>query len=257
LSTVATIIRKVVPKRFRPIGYLEHLVETRTGGRVKAGPFAGLRYIRGAVGSAYVPKLLGTYERELNDCLEEACGFGFSCIIDIGAAEGYYAVGLARRNPDARVIAFEMDPKGRKALEEMATLNEVGQQIAVRAKCGPGDLQAALPSGGKALVVCDVEGDEDVLLDPDQVPKLRRAHILVEMHDFIQRGITENMIERFAATHQVKRIWQQPRSRAEMPWRTVGTALLPGRYLDWAVSEWRPVQMSWLWMKPFPFQSER
>jgi hypothetical protein len=26
--------------------------------------------------------------------------------------------------------------------------------------------------------------------------------------------------------------------------------VFPARYVDWAVSEWRPVRMSWLWMKP-------
>ena len=32
--------------------------------------------------------------------------------------------------------------------------------------------------------------------------------------------------------------------------RTLGTMALPVSYLDWAVSEWRPERMSWLWMTP-------
>jgi hypothetical protein len=55
---------------------------------------------------------------------------------------------------------------------------------------------------------------------------------------------------RFESTHRIKHIWQEERSRDEFPWRTAGTAVLPRRYLDWAVSEWRPDRMSWLWMEP-------
>src|SRR6266446_5569422 len=96
-EVTAEFIRSVIPARWRPIGYLEHLVRSRTGGRVPKGPFAGMRYIDNAFGSAYVPKLLGIYERELNDCIERACALSFPLIIDIGAAEGYYAIGMALR----------------------------------------------------------------------------------------------------------------------------------------------------------------
>jgi hypothetical protein len=250
LSAIASFIRKIVPKRFRPIGYIEHLVNTRTGGRVGSGPFAGMRYIDNAVGSAYVPKLLGIYERELNEAIDEACALSFPLIIDIGAAEGYYATGLALRNKNARIIAFEMEQEGREALQAMLELNQSVSRVEIRGKCEPAELRTILQREQRALILCDVEGDEETLLNPTVVPELRLGHLLVEMHDFIHPGVTDRVIQRFEATHQIERIWQVPRKRSEMPWRTLGTFFLPRRYLDWAVSEWRPVQMSWLWMKP-------
>ena len=57
--------------------------------------------------------MLGTYEKELNSVIEEACAAHPSLIVDVGAAEGYYACGMALRNPQARVVAFEMQAKGR------------------------------------------------------------------------------------------------------------------------------------------------
>jgi predicted O-methyltransferase YrrM len=170
--------------------------------------------------------------------------------VDIGAAEGYYAIGLARRNPQAKVIAFEMEPRGQSALREMAALNSVADRIEVNGKCEAADLIAALGDVPSPIVICDVEGYEEKLLDPQAVSALRHATILVELHDFIIPSITEKLKERFGATHRVEHIWQQPRSRDDFPWHTLGTALLPKSYLDWAVSEWRPVQMSWLWMVP-------
>lgn len=214
------------------------------------GPFAGMKYIQGAVGSAYVPKLLGIYERELNSRIEQACALNFPLIVDIGAAEGYYAVGLARRNPNARIIAFEMEQKGQDALKKMALLNDVASRVEIRGKCELADLQEALRSAERSLIICDVEGYEEVLLDPDAIPELCRTHLLVEMHDFIYPGVSDRIAERFRETHKAHRIWQETRSRSDLPYRTFGTAILPRSYLRWAVSEWRPVQMSWLWMEP-------
>ena len=247
---IASLVRKIVPARFRPIGYLLHLTRERTDCRVMAGPFAGMRYVTDSVGSAYVPKLLGTYESELALQVESICHRKPSLIIDIGAAEGYYAIGLAVRNPQARVIAFEMDVQGQAALREMASLNGVAGRVEIRGKCEPTDLAAVLGDTPSPVIVCDVEGYEQNLLDLKAVPALARATVLLELHDFIIPGITEELLARFSGTHRIEHIWQQPRSREQFPWRTFGTSLLPKSYLDWSVSEWRPVRMAWLWMEP-------
>src|ERR1700722_2566319 len=105
-SRVTSFLRKSIPARFRPIGYLESLARQQTSCRVRTGPFAGMRYGSVSVGSAYIPKLLGIYERELSSFIEAACLKRPDLIVDVGAAEGYYAVGLAVRNPTAKVIAF-------------------------------------------------------------------------------------------------------------------------------------------------------
>ena len=73
---IVTIIRRVIPERFRPIGYLTHLVRERTGCQVLQGPFAAMNYVRNSVGSCYLPKLLGIYERELSKCVEAICASG-------------------------------------------------------------------------------------------------------------------------------------------------------------------------------------
>lgn len=244
------ILRALIPQRLRPIGYLTSLTRERTGCAVRQGPFAGMAYVKVSQGSAYIPKLLGIYERELAPQVEALVGRNPRLIVDVGAAEGYYAVGLARRLPQARVIAYEMEPGGQTALRDMAKLNRVDNRLDVRGKCEPSDLDAALADEPAPVVVCDVEGYEEKLLDPVAVPALKRAAILVELHDFIIPRITETLKERFGHTHRIEHIWQESRHRDEFPWKTSGTRLLPKSYLDWAVSEWRPVKMAWLYMEP-------
>ena len=257
-SKLAELVRLAVPESLRPIGYLTLLVRERTVGRVRCGPFSGLHYPERAIGSAYLPKLLGTYERELAPVIEEVCSRRPSLIIDVGAAEGYYAIGLARRNPQARVIAFEQEALGRSALEQAALLNGVHPRVQIRGRCGPAELEAALAAncnGGRvattrSFVLCDIEGDELVLLNPAIVPALKHASVLVETHDFVHAGTTDELRKRFDGTHLIRIIQQEPRSGGEFPFRTIWTSMLPRSYLDWAMSEWRPVRMNWLWMTP-------
>jgi hypothetical protein len=207
--------------------------------------------VEDSIGSAYIPKLLGIYESELAEEVESICSRKPDLIVDIGAAEGYYAVGLAVRNPSARVVAFETQATGQADLREMARLNRVSSRVEIRGKCEPTHLREVLTQSNAPSIVCDVEGYEDKLLDPQAVPTLIKAAILVELHDFIVPGITESLRARFAATHRIAYISQQSRSREQFPWRTLRTRLLPKSYLDWSVSEWRPVPMAWFWMVPY------
>jgi hypothetical protein len=247
---IGSFLKWLIPARYRPIGYLLHLTRTRTGCRVHSGSFVGMRYVADSIGSAYIPKLLGIYENELSAEVEDICRRKPGLIVDIGAAEGYYAVGLAMRNPQASVIAFEMESRGQSALLEMCGLNQVSNRVTVRGKCEPSDLGIVLEEVADPVIICDVEGYEEKLLDLQTVPSLARAAILVELHDYLIPGITDKLKRRFEATHRIKHIWQQERSRLQFPWSTFGTRLLPKSYLDWSVSEWRPVQMAWLWMEP-------
>ncbi|CAN5678907.1 hypothetical protein BH11PSE6_BH11PSE6_20400 [soil metagenome] len=244
-----TLARKLTPDAVRPHRYFAALARSRTGQRVIAGPFKDMRYIDRSVGSAYVPKLLGIYERELASVVEQIVASRPSLIVDVGAAEGYYAVGLACRLPDTRMIAFEMEAGGRAAVAELAAANNVADRVTILATCEPEGLGAALDGQKGAVVIMDVEGYEDVLLDPAKVPALASTTFLVELHEFAVAGIADTIAKRFAPTHDLELIWAEGRSRADFPWRTMVTRLLPARYIDGAVSEMRPPRMSWFFAR--------
>ena len=59
------------------------------------GPFKGMRYHGDAMGGAVAPKIKGVYESELAPFFVKRSAIPFQHIIDVGAAEGYYAVGCA------------------------------------------------------------------------------------------------------------------------------------------------------------------
>ncbi len=57
--------------------------------------------------------------------VEEICRIQPDVIVDLGAAEGYYAAGLARRNPQANVIAFEIHRPAWSMIRRLGTINGV------------------------------------------------------------------------------------------------------------------------------------
>jgi hypothetical protein len=215
-----------------------------------------MRHVGRSYLSALTPKLLGIYERELHNCLEEAIAFPFQTVLDIGAAEGYYAVGLAMRMRDARVIAFEMEPSARELLTRMVELNGVESRVAIKELCTSRDLAATLKTSGMTLVVCDAEGGEALLLDPIRVPELEVCHILVELHDYLVSGVSEEIRDRFSMTHSITQIWQEKRDRSEFPYRTLYTRIIPSS-VEPALSEYRPAKMAWYWMRPYKAGTHR
>jgi len=184
--------------------------------RVAQGPFAGMGYHPPVGSTTVVPMLLGTYERELVPAVEEICGAGCDRIIDIGAAEGYYAVGMALRNPTVALTCFEINPSVRHYLRRLARRNGVRQRIRIVGECTPAALDAALRGAERPAIICDCEGAEDVLLDPGRVPNLRRALILVETHEGMVNGVERHLQEWFAPTHDIEVIRSRPRTRGDL-----------------------------------------
>src|SRR5262249_19612823 len=156
----------------------EQLVKQH-GQAVMSGPFAGMNYVSCAVGSALVPKLLGCYESELHPILTQLLAQDFTAIIDVGCAEGYYATGMPIRLPEARIYAFDIDPEGRRLCREMAERNGVADRVTIGQFCDIETLNRL--DVQKTLLICDCEGYELELLQPERAPRLREWTILAEL----------------------------------------------------------------------------
>jgi hypothetical protein len=218
-------------KRARRLGSITRTFVAWHGLVVSGGPFAGLRY-PDATATSLIPKLLGAYERELHAAIEQAVAGEPELIVNVGAADGYYAVGLARRCPAATVHAFEADPRARELLARVASAN--GVALRIEGAAGTDELGGL--TGGRALVVIDCEGCEASLLDPDRVPLLRTATIVAELHDFAVPA--DPVVARFAGSHDVTLI----PTGAQPPER--------GSPVGLALSEYRPGPMRWAVMRP-------
>ena len=76
------------------------LVRHRAANTVLSGPFRGMRLSLTPVSNRnLLGYLLGTQEAELHDVVRRVIARGYSRIINVGAADGYYAVGFLREMP--------------------------------------------------------------------------------------------------------------------------------------------------------------
>ena len=214
---------------------------------VRSGPFQGMRYLDEIVWGSVIPRWLGCYEWELHGAVRRILDRGYKTIIDLGCAEGYYAVGLALKIPSAKVFAFDTDFISRRQLSRLARLNHVEKRVQPGSYCSHADLEAIASPG--SLVVCDIEGFEQQLLDPANAASLLRSDILVEVHDAGTgpARIEETLYRRFRGSHAIERIVAEQRSRwVEENGPQTG---LPRDLLIAACNEERNDGQVWLWMQ--------
>ena len=215
---------------------------------VQSGPFAGMVLPdRACWGDGdLLPKLLGCYESELHGIIEEILATEPDLVINIGATEGYYAIGMVRRLPATFVHAFDTEPKSQEICRQAAALNNVSNRVSVTGQCTSELLQAILPRGRTPVVICDCEGSERDLLDPQRVPALRTATLVVECHDYIDPSITQTLVDRLSPSHNLEGIRESGRDPNAIPFLQTLDGL--DRWL--AVCEYRPTMTHWLIARP-------
>jgi len=233
--------------------FLERLKKSQT---VVGGPFKGMRYDGEAVFGASTPKIIGVYELEIAPFLVKWSAICFGRIINVGAGEGYYAVGCAVLWPQAAVTALESSEEGRTLLARNVELNGLRSRVKIMGHCAQEQFRAAIGNGQTSLVIVDVEGAEGELLNPKTVPGLANAHIIVEIHDFIDERLGEIVSSRLKSSHIVEEV----RTRARTFWdfhepRALWRRLWLLPYLKQYADELRPGPMRWLCCTPINSQA--
>src|ERR1019366_1110665 len=129
----------------------------------------------------------------------------YAAVVDIGCAEGYYAVGFALRLRNSEVYAFDTDQRAKELCAQMAALNGVDSRIHIGDFCGL-DMLRSLPLGDGALILSDCEGYEGTLFDSQLADFLSKHDVIIEAHDFIDGGISTTLREAFAHTHHIQSV---------------------------------------------------
>jgi SAM-dependent methyltransferase len=215
-----------------------------TKGVVQSGPFVGMLILqdRAWKDSNLAPQCLGCYEEELHPAIEaqieRLAKLDEPVIADIGCAEGYYAVGLGRRLPLAKIYTVDISEESLALARKNAAVN------GTKLSCA-NDLAEVFARPD--LLIVDVEGDEEVYLDLTKFPALVRADIIVECHDCEDLDLlrTKNLTEKFAATHNIECIYEGARDPNKFPMLHKRESI--HRWM--AVCEGRPRRMNWLVMK--------
>jgi hypothetical protein len=177
------------------------LLADELGYTVQTGPLEGLRFPKGDLShvDALMPKLLGTYEQELCAAIQRVLSREPTHFIDFGAAEGYYAVGVALKTLSTRVLAYDLAPSARAACRTLAEENQVAARVEQRGRARLTDLSAG--ELRDAFLMSDIEGQEMDLFSEEVLPRLVRTTLIIEAHETLRPGVSKSLLARFADSH--------------------------------------------------------
>jgi len=220
---------------------------------VRYGPFSGLRLNRDSWWSAADrgAMLLGMYEREVLERLAVLL-VGKRYFVDVGAADGYYAVGALVAGLVKHAYCYEMSTDSQDVIRGNAKINGVDDCVSIFGSAEPGFLSALVrdnhldPSEGVLLM--DVEGYEENLLSGSDLHVLKEMPAIIEIHE---RAISPYFLDDIIAWSKANRVNVQMLT-------TEARDLSPYQELrDWPdddrwmiCSEGRAYRMVWLATEP-------
>jgi hypothetical protein len=212
---------------------------------VQRGLFAGMRYPTDRLADIDVPtaKLLGVYEQEIATVFEDAIERDTRTFVDVGCADGYFAVGMPFVAPRLTTHAFDIARSARALCASVAAINDVTARVKIKDKFSTASLDGLDMQG--ALMLCDIEGAESTLFDGRLVSRLRHTFVAIEVHEHVVPGLSERLCSAFTATH-IHRTVRQAEHRLE---EFADLPLTPTE-ITIALRENRPSSLHWLVFDP-------
>ncbi len=195
---------------------LARYLEITGGIRVVSGPFSGMKYVRMSSGSAWAPKVLGTYERELQKIISALDLRAYDSVVDVGCAEGYYLAGLGhlakRRGHELRLIGYDTNERAVAIASYLMVLNQISASI--RPSCYDFEEHQSK----RSLFIVDIEGGEESLFRNFRGCNWSTCDFLVEIHD--KQGASARLdfvTSRLAPSHDVTVLSRCDRELQDFP----------------------------------------
>ena len=133
---------------------------------------------KGDIGS----KIYGIYENKIQQKLKD---INKPILIDIGAADGFFAIGCLKSKICEYCYAFEEIKKSRENLYKTAEINNVNKNISIMGAVTKDNFFSLLPSEidfSKAIILCDIEGGEFNFFTDEILKKIKHSNIIIEIH---------------------------------------------------------------------------
>ncbi len=224
---------------------IQNTLIAKEGTKIRRGPFKGMEFLAESSEGCHVAKLLGTYEQPIHSYINSITKASYQRVINVGCAEGYYAIGLALLMKEVEVLAYDTNRAAQEACDQLAAKNEIQDRISTFGELTPSDLTDSLLN--ESLIFCDIEGAEIDLLNPDLAPALKHVDILVESHECLVPGVTGTLKSRFEETHDIHEVVDDGMRVVECPpdWFNEFS------HLDQLLAtwEWRSGPTPWLFMQ--------
>lgn len=195
---------------------------------------------------------LGEYEKEVIEELKKEFqkSKGRKTFIDIGAADGYYAVGFLLSGLAEKSICFELSPAGRENIATNHALNNSPGTLEIHGDIFK-DFEGVISTQElkNSIILIDIEGSEFNFLNKETLSLLKEAIIIIEIHNWIENfeHIYREFLINVSEYFQIEKIVPQPRNYNGFE-RELRSYTDENRVL--LFSESRPCQMRFLKLSP-------
>ena len=157
---------------------------------ILSGPYKDTKFSRdnfwgiGDLGA----KIVGVYELEVqNKLIEIVNKFKIENFINVGAAEGYHAVGLAKKTGIQNFILYECDTKGQEILKRNIALNNINKNITIKGEAKIDNL---------LKLKNEINLNKTLFLN-EVLNELKNSYLIIENHSFLMNGINQKTYEKF------------------------------------------------------------
>lgn len=255
---VSIFLVRVLAKILRvDIGYqaaknkVWQILEEKYGLVVAHGPFKGMKLSEDVWWSKNdrITQMLGIYEEHVLERLKVFSTQGTNRFVDIGAADGYFAIGMAYSKIYSKVAAFEIEPLAQNKIRENSIRNRCDNVVSVFGEANYSSLQNLLSEDIKTTILVDIEGAEYQLLDDKMLSLLSSCYLICELHPWLvddgyklQRKLIERAGQKFNV-ELIKRENYSPNIFSELDDLSDEERLI-------AVGEGRRKNMQWLVLTP-------
>ena len=127
--------------------------------------------------------LLGFYEQEVIEELVKISKYR-KVFVDVGAADGIFAVGLLAADIYDQSICFEIDNQAKKNILNLAKKNNLDNKIMIFDEASVSTMQSLSSlNWNDACILIDIEGDEFNFITPDMLQTIKGSTLVIEIHD--------------------------------------------------------------------------
>lgn len=227
------------------------ILQLKYQNKVAYGLFKGMKLSANSSWDPFskINQILGTYEEHV---LQEILSFKerrINCFIDIGAADGYFAVGMAYSQTFDNIHAFEISCLGRETILDVARQNKCERLITVNGEANYSKIRELILQQKKAVLLIDIEGAEYNFLNLEMLDLLKSCFVICELHPWLtEKGyeLQNKLLETASETFDVSVISREiyrPNDYKELDDFTDEERLI-------IVGEGRHKNMQWLVLKP-------
>lgn len=176
----------------------------KTGSQIYFGPFSGLKIPPELKPELTVAEILGFYESCLFDVWGRLAGRKTDHIMMIGGSHGYYSAGLSYLLQPEQNHVFETNFDSHFHIKQWTVHNNILMPNLYGTATEEIMADWKLPID---VIICDCEGGELSLINPQKFPWQKSCDLLVEVHPFYGENLLGTLIKRFKKTHKITIIY--------------------------------------------------